>query len=234
MTIRWRKTSALVVWCWAVVMFAAVVRPAEAQLVTVQQPVVQRFSASTVVTVPDRGEMFLGGVGQAAASRTMSRPYSGSSVGAEMTSSSVSARVWIHDLPAMDEATLAAAATRSSTSARFSQPRQDTGRFTRQADLLREQSLRSGVVRSRGNEASDFGGADVLGDGERRPAVSTAETGSSSPTRKLAPGGRSAEEYLGLAERAEQRGKPKLAALYRQLAGKLRDSTVRVTASGSR
>lgn len=82
--------------------------PAWAQQVTVQQPVIGTFSAATTVSVPDRGSVVLGGVGSAASGRTTTGPFrSGSSLGLERQSNSMSASVYIHDLRAMDEALLA-------------------------------------------------------------------------------------------------------------------------------
>ncbi len=79
-----------------------------AQQVTVQQPVIGTFSTATTVSVPDRGTIVLGGVGSAASGRTTTGPFrSGSSLGLERQSSSMSAGVYIHDLHAMDEALLA-------------------------------------------------------------------------------------------------------------------------------
>ncbi len=81
---------------------------AEAQPVTVQQPVVGQFSATTTVSVPDRGSMHLGSVNSARSGRVTTGPFrNGSSFGQELTGSSLSVGVWIHDLRAMDEAILA-------------------------------------------------------------------------------------------------------------------------------
>jgi hypothetical protein len=91
--------------------------PVAAQ-VTVQQPVVQSFSANTSVSVPDRGWATIGGVSSAAAGRSTSGPVrTGSSVGRQAQASSLSTGVFIHDLRAMDEALLATAPVASSTSA---------------------------------------------------------------------------------------------------------------------
>ncbi len=82
----------------------------QAQPVTVQQPVVGRFSASTTVSVPDRGSMHLGSVNSARSGRVTTGPFrNGSSFGQELTGSSLSVGVRIHDLREMDEAILAGA-----------------------------------------------------------------------------------------------------------------------------
>ncbi|MFN0196915.1 MAG: hypothetical protein ACKVT0_09215 [Planctomycetaceae bacterium] len=87
------------------------------QEVAIQQPVVSNFSVNTTVSVPDRGGIYLGGVGQAGNSRKsfgFSRP--GTSTGTFTQGSSASAHVWIHDLDAMDQAALKAADTNSGNS----------------------------------------------------------------------------------------------------------------------
>lgn len=74
-----------------------------AQVVTIQQPVVQQFSVNTVVSVPDRGSALLGGVSSARAGRTSFGPLrSGSSIGRSISHSSATVHVWIHDFEAMD------------------------------------------------------------------------------------------------------------------------------------
>lgn len=77
------------------------------QNVTVQQPVVSSFGVNISVSVPDRGEMLLGGVSRAVDARNsfgFSRP--GSSVGLERQASTASVRVWIHDPATADAAIL--------------------------------------------------------------------------------------------------------------------------------
>ncbi len=75
-----------------------------AQRVTVQQPVVQVFSVDTVVSVPDRGSAFLGGVSSAAEGRgTYGLFPLGSNTGLRRTHTAVEAGVYIHDFEAMDE-----------------------------------------------------------------------------------------------------------------------------------
>ena len=80
-----------------------------AQALTVQQPVVETFGVNTVVTVPDQGAVFLGGVSSGADSSFNSAfmPF-GSSIGSQRSHSNAWARVYIHDFEAMDEALLSA------------------------------------------------------------------------------------------------------------------------------
>jgi hypothetical protein len=80
---------------------------AEAQQITVQQPVVEQFGVGTTVSVPDRGSALLGGVGSAASGRITTGPFrSGSSVGLSRQASSARVHVFIHDFEAMDAALL--------------------------------------------------------------------------------------------------------------------------------
>ncbi len=84
----------------------------QAQNVAVQQPVLQDFSVDTTVTVPDRGTALLGSVSAGAAGRTSYGfgPFrNGSSRGCNLSGSSVTTSVYIHDLRAMDDALLATA-----------------------------------------------------------------------------------------------------------------------------
>lgn len=83
---------------------------AQAQNVSVQQPVTSGVGVSTSVSVPDRGSTFLGGVSNAASSRSTYGPLrTGPSGGSSLSSGSLSAHVYIHDLQAMDEALLSTA-----------------------------------------------------------------------------------------------------------------------------
>lgn len=80
-----------------------------AQGLTVQQPVVGSFGANTTLSVPDRGRALVGSVNSAAMGRVTYGPLpSGSALGLQTRSSSLSASVFIHDLQAMDEALLSA------------------------------------------------------------------------------------------------------------------------------
>lgn len=74
----------------------------------IQQPVVQQFSTDTVVSVPDRGSVYLGGVGSAGAGRRVYGPIPwGTSAGRFTSSSDVDVSVYLHDFEAMDAALLA-------------------------------------------------------------------------------------------------------------------------------
>jgi hypothetical protein len=82
------------------------VRTASAQQI-IQQPVVEQFSADTVVSVPDRGSLYLGGVGSASASRREYGPIPWGTASGRFTSSSdLDVSVYIHDFESMDAALL--------------------------------------------------------------------------------------------------------------------------------
>ncbi|MBL8848383.1 MAG: hypothetical protein JNG89_01810 [Planctomycetaceae bacterium] len=104
------------------VMVAARAAPAQQ---TVQQPVVEQFSADTVVSVPDRGRLYLGGVGSAGATRKAYGPIpSGSASGRFTSGSSLDVGVFIHDFEAMDELLLSRP-TRRAPAKRFPSNRAD-------------------------------------------------------------------------------------------------------------
>lgn len=82
----------------------------------VQQPVVQQFSADTVVSVPDRGSIQIGRVNGARTARGTAGPFrSGTSTGFDRNASQVTASVWIHDFASMDRALLEEAARKKAS-----------------------------------------------------------------------------------------------------------------------
>jgi hypothetical protein len=91
----------------------AVAIPAEslrAQQIAVQQPIVDVFAGSTTVSVPDRGQAFLGGVGRSASSSSVYGPFRANrNFGRSTTGTGVSVRVWIHDFEELDRQALEAA-----------------------------------------------------------------------------------------------------------------------------
>ena len=107
---NYRIAFAAVVGMFAVLCTA----PARAQNITVQQPEVSVFSVDTVVSVPDRGSAFLGGVGSARSARNSSGIFrNGSSLGGDRSHAGMSVGVYIHDFAAMDEALLNSAPRRN-------------------------------------------------------------------------------------------------------------------------
>lgn len=85
-------------------------RAAEAQVVTIQQPVVQQFGTSTIVRVPDQGSLLLGSV---ATSGAVSRWRGPGLTTLETTRTASRSGAWvhvvIHDFDALDRAVLEAA-----------------------------------------------------------------------------------------------------------------------------
>ncbi|HEX6986404.1 MAG TPA: hypothetical protein VF170_13560, partial [Planctomycetaceae bacterium] len=80
------------------------------QALTVQQPVVDTFSVGTSVSVPDRGAMYLGGVGRAAERSSVAGfPWRRGAYARSASASSASAGVFVHDFEAMDAGVLGAA-----------------------------------------------------------------------------------------------------------------------------
>jgi hypothetical protein len=88
-----------------------------AQDVTVQQPIVGVFSVDTVVSVPDRGRLLLGGVSSAGSQRSSYGfgPFRQSSFSRFSTSSRLESGVSILDFEAMDQALLNESPTRATT-----------------------------------------------------------------------------------------------------------------------
>ena len=84
----------------------------------VQQPVVEQFSVDTVVSVPDRGSAFLGGVATGRSGRSVYGPLPLSrSLGFEYGYSRVEVGVFIHDFEAMDAALLNASPAEDASAA---------------------------------------------------------------------------------------------------------------------
>lgn len=73
----------------------------------VQLPTYSYFGTGTVVSVPDRGSVYTGGVNRAASGinefGTPLLPFRNRSIGSERSASSVWTSVYIHDFEAMDE-----------------------------------------------------------------------------------------------------------------------------------
>jgi hypothetical protein len=81
-----------------------------AQQIVVQEPVVEHFSGSTTVSVPDRGRAFVGGVGRSASSSSSYGPFRANrNFGRSTSGTGVSVHVWIHDFEELDRQALEAA-----------------------------------------------------------------------------------------------------------------------------
>ena len=138
------------------------VRAAVAQAVVVQQPVVERFGVTTVVSVPDRGSALLGSVSSSALVGRGSGPFSlGTNLARQQRQSRQSVHVWVHDFQAMDAALLAAG--RPTASHRFRADARPPARSA-MAVLARDQLLaeHQQAIRRQGASA---GGGDSPGTG---------------------------------------------------------------------
>jgi hypothetical protein len=104
--------------------------------VTVQQPVVEQLSVDTVVSVPDRGRMFLGGTSSAGASRQEFGPLPwGTSTGRSLSSRGLDVGVFIHDFEAMDAELLSQPVPGATRAPRIRSPRAAAAlRYLRQRD----------------------------------------------------------------------------------------------------
>jgi len=92
--------------CWGIAADRGV---AQQGATTVQLPTFSSFSATTTVTVPDRGMAYLGGVNRAAEGRNEFgvpllpfRPFRNVGIGREVSGSGMWVSVTIHDFDAMD------------------------------------------------------------------------------------------------------------------------------------
>ena len=167
---------------------------AQAQRLTVQEPVLETFGVGTTVSVPDRGRASLGGVRRSAASRSTFGPLrSGTNVGWSQQASGASVGVYIQDLEEMDRRILADADRARNPRVR--------GAVSAEADRAYE-SLRAGNSNR------------TLADGARRADLRTA---TQEPASNVADADLpSADQLVEKARRAEANGKRGLAlAFYR-------------------
>lgn len=174
--------------------------------VTVQQPVIDRFSVATTVSVPDRGRAFLGGVNSAGESRSNFGPLrSGSNTGQFRSASSASVSVFIHDFEEMDRQLLGQAGRGAISTG----PTIDGYR-----DLLARSQRRGSSL------AADHGfNGTRLADGPVPKAILTNENPT---TREEAPSlpADQGERSFRLAEQAERRGALAVARLHYQMAAR--------------
>jgi hypothetical protein len=176
---------------------------ARAQQITVQQPVVQQFSATTVVSVPDRGSLLLGGVSRAgdASNRAGLAPF-GSSFGVFRDHASLSVGVTVHDLAAMDEDLL---------SQPTASPRPSTLRpGTRAGDAWH-------ALQNRSRAKSDVPEAAFPAGSPARPSAGAAPVTNAGPPQ-TDDRGELAAFYLAKARAAESRGKTSVAQLCYRMA----------------
>lgn len=178
-----------------------------AQQATVQQPVVGVFSVDTVVSVPDRGAAFLGGVGSAAEGRSTYGPLpAGYGAGLRRSATGVDAGVYVHDLAAMDEYLLSRPTARN----------RDTWVNPNPRAAAAFNSLRRGrFVPSTNQTAGDA----AAGPSRRSPAADATPPRSSGPPQTDDPG-ELARFYLARAYDAEQQGKGGVAVLCYRMAAR--------------
>jgi hypothetical protein len=85
--------------------------------VTLQLPEFHYFGTSGSVLVPDRGTVYLGGIGRSSSGQTTSGspliPFANRGSGRSGGAASTSVSAWVHDFKAMDEAVLAEAHRRN-------------------------------------------------------------------------------------------------------------------------
>ncbi|QDT63338.1 hypothetical protein [Calycomorphotria hydatis] len=169
-----------------------------AQAVTVQQPAFGVSSLGTTVSVPDRGEAYLGGVKSArqSAGRSNLHPFSGR-YSSDRSASSFVVRPYIHDLRAMDEMILNDAEYGTNYSAAYTKsPLEDATAYgmSRQYAGDRSQLLRE------------------------QPAATAASTMESSSRYEYE--GRLADKYFALGKQAEAKGRRGVAQLHFRMAAK--------------
>lgn len=181
------------------------VRPAVAQQITVQQPVVSTFSVNTTVSVPDRGSVLLGGVSRAGDFHSSHGPLglAGRSRSSFREHSNVSAHVWIHDFEAMDRYLLNQPSEFSPSAAPTLNGRADAAYRA----LLSRRTSGAGQ-----RQTPDV--PPPAGTAARPTPVSAG-----GPLSDKSAGGR-ADLYLQLAEQATARGKPGVAKIHLRLAAR--------------
>jgi hypothetical protein len=185
-----------------------------AQAVTVQQPAVGVLSTDTVVSVPDRGRMFLGGV-TSAGSQHSSRgfgPVRQSAFSHFGSSSSIDVGVCVFDFEDMDQALLNHSPARTAAPAPHAED-----------DWLYQERRRPVAARSTAAAAAITRSVDRTGP----PTFGPPETGDAS---------RLAAFYLERGRSAESKGKTGAAAICYRMAARYgsRDAADRLTALAAR
>jgi hypothetical protein len=189
---------------------------AVAQAVAVQQPAVGIFSVDTVVSVPDRGRMFLGGVNSAGSQRSSYGfgPGQQSVFSQFANSSGLDVGVYIVDFEAMDQVLLHQSPAR--TTAALSVPHAE--------DEWLYQERRRPIARQ------VFGASAGAAGGTARDAPSDHGPSEAGDAAQLA------AFYLERGRSAESKGKSGAAVLCYRMAVKYgsRDATERLTALGAK
>jgi hypothetical protein len=168
---------------------------AQAQNVTVQQPIVRNFSVGTTVVAPDRGGSYLGGIRRAADGRFRGGLFpQPAAVGREVSGANVTTHVWIHDLREMDEELLNSAPRPADDTAGLSENATHAARA-----LARNYGPAPSTARSYGSVSS----ARATPNASRPSSLASAYR---VRAQHMAAQGKAklAESYLRLAQQAEQ------------------------------
>ncbi|MBI3862973.1 MAG: hypothetical protein HY290_13865 [Planctomycetia bacterium] len=180
---------------------------AQAQKISVQQPSLETFGVATTVSVPDRGGLYVGGSGRAAAARSMYGPLrTGTNLGTSARAGGLAVSAYVHDLDESDRQILAAAGRT---------------RTSRNESVLSPEAARAYATLQSNGTARNFAQSPP-----GRDAVDS-QPRSTSPA-ELAKIGPSAERLLDRARAAESNGKRELALAYLRSARDLGSNEARV------
>lgn len=198
-------------------MFWACEAPAQQQATAVQLPTFSMFTTSTTVSVPDRGNVLLGGINRAATGRNEfgtpilgklpygNRLFKNVGIGSEHSASQMRVSAFIHDFDAMEEALMSQPSGRSLSS---HQPQ-----YRSQAAALAHTLL------PRDNVGLASTWQPSLPEPDEQPSISLADA----QARRLAKEQTRAEEAVDFyqrGERAEAEGKLGVAKIYYQMAAR--------------
>lgn len=162
-----------------------------AQEIAIQQPAIETFTVGTTVSVPDRGRMTIGGLGQGASSLTTNGPLrTGTSYGRMTGGTSVSVQAWVHDFDELDRQALDSANRRAR--------RRDEVRLSPHAELAYRRLI----------------------DEDREPPEGVRHAAAASPERhsNSTPSGPAADDYLARGLKADSAGRRGVALVYLRLA----------------
>jgi hypothetical protein len=191
--------------------------PAQPQATAVQLPTFSMFTTSTTVSVPDRGNVLLGGINRAASGRNEfgtpilgklpygNRLFKNVGIGSERSASQMRVSAYIHDFDAMEEALM-------------SQP---TGRAVSsyQPQSRSQAAALAHTLLPRDNAGLVSTWQPSLPDPARQPTMSLTDA----RTRRLAKEQTRASEAVDFyqrGERAEAEGKLGVAKIYYQMAAR--------------
>ena len=181
---------------------------------TVQLPTRKSFSVGTTVSVPDRGQVLLGGINRSSTGRNefgvpmlgkvpyLNRLFNNRSIGGSLSSSNVHATVFIHDFEAMEEDLL----SRPTSTRRLSSLGPRRPRSSAIAGGLQPRNPALGVSWKLSSPASS----------PDRPTMSLADA-QARRTRRQAERAEEALEFFQRGQQAEAAGKANVARIYYQM-----------------